>query len=219
MEKLLTLQEELTEAKVKLVAVSKTHGPEAILRLYREGQRDFGENRVQELLEKQPVLPADIRWHLIGHLQTNKVKYVVPFVHLIHAVDSPKLLFEIDRRAEAIGRVIPCLLQFKIAEEESKFGLSWEEATQLLEDPRFPELKHVLIAGVMGMGTLTDDEAQTRREFRTLKRYFDQLKSTFFPDSDTFRELSMGMSDDYHLAIEEGSTMVRIGSLLFGERE
>lgn len=212
------LLKEIREKGVQLVAVSKTHPSAAILSVYELGQRAFGENKAQELSAKQPTLPQDIAWHFIGHLQSNKIKYIAPFVHLIHAVDSLKLLEAIDKEALKNDRVIPCLLQFKIAQEESKYGLEYEEALDLLKDKSFAALKNVRLAGVMGMATYTDDEAQIRSEFRTLKRYFDQLKRDFFADDPGFCELSMGMSHDYHIAIEEGSTIVRIGSLIFGER-
>lgn len=202
----------------RLVAVSKTHTPEEIMALYEQGQRDFGENRVQELVSKQEVMPKDIRWHLIGHLQTNKVKYVAPFVHLIHSVDSMKLLMEIDKQAAKAGRVISCLLQMHIAEEETKFGLDRGELFELLSAPEFPDLRHVDILGLMGMATLTENEEQIRKEFRGLKALLEETKKKFFPAKANFRELSMGMSGDYRIALEEGSTMVRIGSLLFGPR-
>lgn len=210
--------QDLSPTGARLVAVSKTKPNEAILELYEKGQLDFGENRVQELLPKYEELPKDIRWHLIGHLQTNKVKYVVPFVHLIHSVDSYKVLKEINKESGKIDRVTNCLLQFKIAEEDTKYGLEWEEAVAMLQDPAYREMKYIRIRGVMGMATFTDDEGQVRREFRQLKRIFDQLKEQFFADREDFREISMGMSDDYPIALAEGSTMVRIGSLLFGAR-
>ncbi|HMQ49866.1 MAG TPA: YggS family pyridoxal phosphate-dependent enzyme [Saprospiraceae bacterium] len=212
------LLKELKEKGVQLVAVSKTHPPAAILGVYELGQRAFGENKAQELSAKQVALPQDIAWHFIGHLQTNKIKYIAPFVHLIHAVDSLKLLEAINKEAQRNNRIISCLLQIKIAQEESKYGLSYEEAEALLKDKTFSELENIRIAGVMGMATYTDDEAQIRSEFRTLKQYFDQLKRDFFFEDTAFCELSMGMSHDYRIAIEEGSTMVRIGSLIFGER-
>ncbi|MCB0632576.1 MAG: YggS family pyridoxal phosphate-dependent enzyme, partial [Lewinella sp.] len=187
--------------------------------LYDQGQRDFGENKVQELVDKQGQLPQDIRWHFIGHLQTNKVKYLTPFVHLIHAVDSIKVLKEIDKRAGHDGRCIDCLLQFHIAEEDTKFGLDLTEARELLQSEAYRSMENIRIAGVMGMATYTEDEAQVRREFGHLKAIFDALKAECFPDAMYFKEISMGMSSDYPLALEEGSTMVRIGSLLFGERE
>ncbi|MEM1124109.1 MAG: YggS family pyridoxal phosphate-dependent enzyme [Bacteroidota bacterium] len=209
---------ELVPTNTKLVAVSKTKPVSMIQAMYDEGQRIFGENRVQELVEKAQVLPEDIQWHQIGHLQTNKVKYIAPFVSLIHAVDSLKLLKEINKQAKKNDRVIPCLLQFHIAEESSKFGLDQAEAEDLLNSEVFKKMENVIIAGVMGMATFTDDEEQVKMEFRQLKKLFDHLKDTYFPNQADFREISMGMSGDYQLAVAEGSTMVRIGSLLFGAR-
>jgi len=205
-------------AQVKLVAVSKTKPAELLMEAYRHGQRAFGENKVQELVGKSEQLPKDIEWHFIGHLQTNKVKYIATFVHLIHGVDSFKLLKSIDTEAIKVGRIIPCLLQFYIAEEESKFGLSLEEATEILSSAEFKLLKNVQISGVMGMATYTDDEHQIKKEFANLKSIFEKLKSDYFAQSPDFKEISMGMSGDYLLAVEEGSTMVRIGSTVFGER-
>ncbi len=208
----------LDEKGVKLVAVSKTQPPERILELYEKGHRLFGENRVQELVPKYEALPKDIEWHLIGHLQTNKVKYIVPFVALIHSVDRFKLLRAIDKQAAKVGRTIDCLLQFHIAQEETKFGFHEAEAIAMLESEEFGALQHVRICGVMGMATFTDDRAQVRREFRSLRQIFERLKADYFADQPHFRELSMGMSGDWDIAVEEGSTMVRIGSLLFGPR-
>jgi len=205
-------------AQVQLVAVSKTKPAELLMEAYRHGQRAFGENKVQELVGKSEQLPKDIEWHFIGHLQTNKVKYIAPFVHLIHGVDSFKLLKSIDSEAKKVGRIIPCLLQFYIAEEESKFGLSLEEATEILSSAEFKLLKNVQISGVMGMATYTDDERQIKKEFANLKSIFGRLKSDYFAQNPDFKEISMGMSGDYLLAVEEGSTMVRIGSTIFGER-
>lgn len=212
------LLRELAAQNVTLVAVSKTHPPERILEIYRQGQRIFGENRAQEMLEKHAALPADIEWHLIGHLQTNKVKYIAPFVRMIHSVDSLKLLQEIDKQALKNNRVIECLLQFHIAQEETKFGLDEAEARELLSGDIFKQLKNIRICGVMGMATFTDDVTQVRSEFRRLKTIFDKLKKEFFPGDPNFREISMGMSGDWRIAVEEGSTMVRMGSLIFGER-
>ena len=214
--KLLT---QLGERGVTLVAVSKTHPPERILEVYRQGQRIFGENRPQEMLQKRAALPADIEWHLIGHLQTNKVKMVAPFVAMIHSVDSLKLLQEIDRQAARNNRVIDCLLQFHIAREETKFGLDETEARALVAGPEYRQLHNVRLCGVMGMATFTDDETRVRSEFRSLKNIFDRLKKEFFAESPHFRHISMGMSGDWPVAVEEGSTMVRIGSLIFGSRE
>lgn len=204
--------------QVQLVAVSKTKPNELILEAYQTGQRAFGENKVQELGRKFEELPKDIEWHYIGHLQTNKVKYIAPFVHLIHGVDSFKLLKTIDSEAEKANRIIPCLLQFHIAEEETKFGFSLEEVENILKSEEFKLLKNVQIAGVMGMATYTDDETQVRKEFAMLKSFFEKLKSGHFTETREFKEISMGMSGDYLIAVEEGSTMVRIGSTIFGER-
>ena len=199
---------------VKLIAVSKTRSNDEILELYNAGHKVFGENRVQELIEKQEVLPKDIQWHLIGHLQRNKVKYIAEFVHLIHSVESERLLKEINKQAKRFERVIPCLLQIKIAEEETKFGLDKEEAENILKTYR-EKFENVQIIGVMGMATFTDDMEQVRREFKSLKKVYDHFQTL---DGD-IQILSMGMSGDYELAIEEGSNMVRVGSAIFGERE
>lgn len=203
---------------VKLIAVSKTKPVSDIEEAWQWGQRAFGENKVQELVGKYEALPKDIEWHMIGHLQTNKVKYIVPFVKLIHGVDSGELLAKIDKEAGKIGRVVDCLLQFHIAEEETKFGLSEEEAVILLQSAAYREMKNVRVAGVMGMATFSDDQEQIHKEFRHLKEIFDRLKQRYFSGMDYFKELSMGMSEDYRIAVEEGSTMVRIGSSIFGER-
>lgn len=212
------LANELKSRNVALVAVSKTHPPERILELYRQGQHIFGENRVQELVEKYEALPKDIEWHLIGHLQTNKVRDIVSFVRLIHSVDSMKLLQEIDKQAKKAGRVIDCLLQFHIAEEETKFGLDEQEARDLLNSPEYRTLTSIRLCGVMGMASFTDDSDRVRAEFRHLRQIFQRLKTDFFAGAPWFREISMGMSGDWSIAVEEGSTMVRIGSLLFGHR-
>ena len=203
---------------IKLVAVSKTKPAEQIMEAYVSGQKIFGENKVQEMVGKYETLPKDIEWHFIGHLQTNKVKYIAPFVNLIHGVDSFKLLKTIDSEAKKTDRIIPCLLQFHIAEEESKFGLSMEEAQTMFNSEEFRHLHHVEISGVMGMATFTDDELQIRKEFACLKTYFEKLKVNYFSVNEQFKEISMGMSGDYLIAIDEGSTMVRIGSTIFGER-
>lgn len=203
---------------VKLVAVSKTKPEEEILEVYQAGQRLFGENKVQEMIPKYESLPKDIEWHLIGHLQTNKVKYIAPFVGMIHSVDSMKLLKTIDKESKKNNRVIPCLFQFHIAEEETKFGLSLNEVKEILESEIFSQLNHVEIRGVMGMATFTDDVEKVKREFRHLKQIFDHLKEVYFSDNSKFTEISMGMSDDYQIAIEEGSTMIRVGSAIFGSR-
>jgi pyridoxal phosphate enzyme (YggS family) len=204
--------------KVRLIAVSKTKPTELLLEAYKHGQRAFGENKVQEMVWKYEELPKDIEWHFIGHLQSNKIKYIAPFVHMIHGVDSFKLLKCIDLEAKKVGRIIPCLLQFYIAEEETKFGLSINEAIEMLNSQEYKLLGNIQISGVMGMATYTDDETQIQKEFACLKAYFDQLKSGYFADQPEFKEISMGMSGDYLIAIEEGSTMVRIGSTIFGER-
>jgi pyridoxal phosphate enzyme (YggS family) len=201
---------------VKLVAVSKRVPVAAIEELYRAGQRAFGENRVQELVEKHEALPGDIEWHVIGHLQTNKVKLVAPFVSLIHGVESLRLLETIDREGERNGRVIPCLLQFHIAAEESKFGLDLAGARALLESERYAGMRHVRVVGVMGMATFTRNEEQVRGEFSRLRELFEVLKRDYFAGDAGFKELSMGMSGDYPLAVEAGSTLVRVGSALFG---
>lgn len=203
---------------VSLVAVSKTKPAELLMEAYNHGQRAFGENKVQELAWKYEDLPKDIEWHYIGHLQTNKVKYIASFVHLIHGVDSFKLLKTIDSEAKKVGRTISCLLQFHIAEEETKFGLSMQEAEEILSSDEYKLLENVQVSGVMGMATYTDDENQVRKEFACLKTYFEKLKSNHFSDNELFKTISMGMSGDYLTAIEEGSTMVRIGSTIFGER-
>src|SRR5579871_535143 len=205
--------------KVQLVAVSKTKPVEDIRELYDLGQRDFGENYVQELIEKQPKLPGDIRWHFIGHLQSNKVKYIIPFVHLVHGVDSFKLLKEINKQAVKHGREVDCLLQVHIAEEERKFGFDEAELNALINTDfsELHELKNIRVCGLMGMASFSDDEHKVRNEYKKLKALFDkyaQLQTANFK----LQILSMGMSGDYNIAIEEGSTMVRIGSLLFGKR-
>ena len=204
---------------VSLVCVSKFHPENAILEAYNCGERIFGESRVQELLAKQTKLPADIQWHFIGHLQSNKIKLILPTVSLIHGVDSFNLLKEINSRALKAGRVVSCLLQVHIAREETKFGFSIEEIHQMLSGIEFGSLENVQINGLMGMATLTDDKEQIRAEFRTLKQLYDELKREYFQNNENFCELSMGMSDDYQIAIDEGSTMVRIGSSIFGMRE
>lgn len=202
-----------------LVAVSKTHPAALVREAYEAGQRDFGENKVQEMCDKQPQLPTDIRWHLIGHLQTNKVKYIAPFVHLIHAVDSLKLLQEINHRAAQNGRTIHCLLQIHIAQEETKFGLTEAEAMQLLENPALDDMHNVAIKGLMGMATFTDSEAQVAREFGGLNRFYERLKSEVRTPLWQPEILSMGMSGDYLIAQQHGSTIVRVGSAIFGQRD
>ena len=204
---------------VKLVCVSKFHPENAVMEAYKAGERIFGESRVQELMEKQPNLPADIQWHFIGHLQTNKIRYVVPFVSLIHGVDSFKVLREINKQAEIAGRVVHCLLQVHIADEETKFGFTAGELKEMLDSDEFSKLKNIEIDGLMGMATLTNDTSKIRHEFRSLKNLKDEIKQLYFVHNESFNELSMGMSDDYKIAIEEGSTMIRIGTSIFGTRE
>lgn len=215
------LQQILTDLKpynAQLVAVSKTKPADHILEIYEQGQRIFGENKALDLQEKYEALPKDIEWHFIGHLQTNKVKYIAPFVSLVHGVDSLKLLKEINKQAKKNERVIDCLLQFHIAEEQTKFGLDLETANELLNSSTFKIFQNIRLIGVMGMATFTKDKAQVEREFKILKGIFDALKAAFFKDNAVFKEISMGMSGDYKLAVEEGSTMVRVGSLIFGNR-
>ena len=201
---------------VTLVAVSKTKPPEMILEAYNYGQRIFGENRVQELTDKYEELPKDIEWHMIGHLQRNKVKYIAPFVQLIHGVDSFRLLTEINKQAEKCGRMQDVLLQFHIATESTKFGFDIREAEEMLNSPEFKEMKNINIRGVMGMATFTSDTRQVREEFHELKLIFEQLKSNYFGED--FNTISMGMSGDYEIAIEQGSNMIRVGSSIFGDR-
>ncbi len=206
-------------ASVKLIVVTKTHPVEMIKEAYSAGHRMFGENKVQELVQKEKLLPKDIQWHLIGHLQSNKVKEVAPFVNLIHSIDSMKLLKEVDKQGEKCKRVIDCLLQIYIASEESKFGLDFQEAYALLQSEEFKALYNVRIVGLMGMATNTDDSIQVRKEFKSLKVFFEKIKKEILP-SPNFQPtiLSMGMSSDYQMAVEEGSTMIRVGSAIFGNR-
>lgn len=217
-EQIKTLQASLPK-HVRLIAVSKTKPIEMLKEAYDFGMRDFGENKVQELQIKQPQLPSDIHWHQIGHLQTNKVKYIAPYVALIHGVDSLKLLNVIDKEGAKCHRVIPCLLQIHIADENTKFGFSFEEVDTLCNDAIFQSLQHVQISGLMGMATNTSDFRKVRQEFRSLKQFFDALQRNYFSNRPAFKELSMGMTHDYTIAVEEGSTMVRIGSAIFGERD
>ncbi len=203
---------------VEIVAVSKFHPDTDIREAYDAGQRVFGENRVQELTEKQEKLPKDIRWHFIGSLQRNKVKYIAPFIDMIHSLDSARLLREIEKQAAANDRIIPCLLQIHIAEEETKSGFSPDECLRFLDKGEWKDCRHVQLSGVMGMATYTDDEKQVRKEFRNLKALFDRVKTAHFAEDPAFKERSMGMSGDYPLAIEEGSTMIRVGTFIFGER-
>jgi len=205
-------------SQVTLVAVSKTHPASAIKEVYDAGCRHFGENKVQELVSKQQSLPNDINWHLIGHLQTNKVKFIVPFVHLIHSIDSIKLLLDVDKEAKKINRSVNCLLQCHIASEETKFGFSQEEILCQETIRSIHNLQHVTIRGVMGMASFTDDESTVRKEFGDLKAIYDHLKGTAF-NTPTFDTISMGMSGDYNIAIEKGSTMIRVGTTIFGTRD
>lgn len=201
-----------------LVAVSKFHPIENILEAYNSGQKVFGESRIQELVEKYPLLPKDIQWHFIGHLQSNKIKYIAPFISLIHGVDTFKLLREIDKEGKKINRVIPCLLQLHIAEEDSKFGFEENEIMDFFKSGEWIDLKNVKIKGLMGMATLTDNQDQIKKEFREINNLYKEIKKSWFPSDHSFSELSMGMSDDYLIAINEGSTLVRIGSAIFGSR-
>jgi pyridoxal phosphate enzyme (YggS family) len=203
---------------VKLVAVSKTKPNEDILEAYHAGHKIFGENKVKDLVQKYEQLPKDIEWHFIGHPQTNKVKYIAPLVSLIHGVDSLKLLKIIDNEAKKNKRQIECLLQFHIAEEETKFGLTLNEAREILGSNEFKSYKNVIVTGVMGMATYTDDREQIRNEFKMLNTIFNTLKNEYFSGVKKFGEISMGMSDDYQIAVEEGSTLIRVGSKIFGER-
>ncbi|GGG48266.1 YggS family pyridoxal phosphate-dependent enzyme [Hymenobacter glacieicola] len=212
------IQQDLSGTAARLVAVTKTHPVERLREAYEAGARLFGENRVQEMAAKQSELPADVQWHLIGHLQTNKVKYIAAFVHTIQSIDSLKLLLEVERQAARHNRVIEGLLQFHIAAEETKTGLSLPEAEEMLQSAEFRGLQHVRLTGVMGIATNTPDEDQLRREFRQLRGYFDKLKALYFPQDEAFREISMGMSSDYPLALREGSTLIRVGSAIFGSR-
>ena len=205
-------------AACTLIAVSKTQPVEKIREAYDSGHRHFGENRAQEMQSKYEALPKDIAWHMIGHLQSNKVKYIAPFVALIHSIDSVRLLEEVDRQAGRSNRTIQCLLQVHIAEEESKFGFSADEITALMASSFWHHARNVAVKGLMGMATFTDDQDQVRKEFRTLKALFEKLKSTSLPSAVVMETLSMGMSGDYRIAIEEGSTMVRVGTAIFGER-
>jgi pyridoxal phosphate enzyme (YggS family) len=213
-----SLKKETTEINVTLLAVSKTKTAADLQEAYDAGQRLFGENIVQELIEKHEQLPKDIEWHLIGHLQTNKVKYIAPFISMIQSVDSLKLLQEINKHAEKGKRVIDCLLQIYIADEETKFGLGFDEAIELLRSEDYAALKNIRIRGLMGIATNTDSEKQIKEEYYELKTFFDGIKVSFFRKEDSFDTLSMGMSSDYKLAIEQGSNMVRLGSTIFGGR-
>ena len=203
---------------VRLVAVSKYHPVEALQEAYDAGQRIFGESKVREMTQKYELLPKDIEWHFIGHLQTNKIKYMAPFVSMIHGVDSFKLLCEINKQAAKAGRIIPCLLQIHIAREETKFGFSPDECRDMLRQEGWKDLQHIRICGVMGMATNTDNEADIDQEFQTLAALFQEIKEIHFTQDPYFTEVSMGMSDDYPIAVKNGSTLVRVGSRIFGER-
>ena len=202
----------------RLVAVSKYHPAEAVRGAYDAGCRIFGESHVQELREKQQILPEDIEWHFIGHLQTNKVKYIAPFVSLIHAIDTPHLLREVEKQAAKCGRVIPCLLQLHVAQEETKFGFTPDECMEFLSEGEWRQMTHVRLSGIMCMATNTDDEEQIRGEFRRAHDFFLKAKEQFFADADSFCECSMGMSDDWKIAVSEGSTLIRVGTAIFGPR-
>jgi pyridoxal phosphate enzyme (YggS family) len=204
---------------VKLVAVSKFHGVDAIREAYGAGQRIFGESRMQEINRKQALLPVDIEWHFIGHLQTNKVKTIIPYIHTIHSVDSWKLLQEIEKQASANQKQVCCLLEIHIAQEEAKYGFSYDDCRQLLATCKWKEFKYAYIGGLMGMATNTGNNDLIRSEFKNLKQFFQEIKTSHFTDDNRFSEISMGMSDDYMAAIEEGSTMIRVGSSIFGRRE
>ena len=203
---------------VTLVAVSKTKPVSDVQEAYNAGQRVFGENHALEMRDKHEALPKDIQWHFIGHLQTNKIKYIIPFVTLIHSIDTANLLEAVNKEARKHDRIVNCLLQFHIAQEETKFGLDLSEARQLLESETFKQMENIRICGVMGMATFTDDEVEIRKEFKHLKDIFDTLKKDYFADQPQFKERSMGMSEDYPIAIEEGATLVRVGSKIFGPR-
>lgn len=217
-ENLIKIKKETDSLKVQLVAVSKTKSIDEIKEAYDTGQRDFGENQVQELMEKQAALPKDIRWHMIGHLQSNKVKYIAPFISLVHSVDSLKVLQEIDKQALKNDRVIDCLLQIHIADEDTKFGLDYDEVIELLRSEDYGLLKNIRVVGLMGIATNTDNEGMIKEEFYELKTLFNGIKASFFRKEETFKEISMGMSSDYKIAIEQGSTIVRLGSTIFGTR-
>ena len=217
-EQIVRLKHELPHG-VELLAISKYQPIDAIKEAYDAGQRMFGENHIQEMAAKAAILPKDIEWHFTGHVQTNKIKYMAPFVSLIHAVDSFRLLREIDKHAARNNRTIDCLLQIHIAQEETKYGLTKDECRQLLANEPWRELQHVRIVGLMAMGSNTDDTAQIRSEFHQIKQLFDELKECYFPDTPAFCQISEGMTDDYPIAIAEGSTIVRIGSMIFGERQ
>jgi PLP dependent protein len=202
----------------RLIAVSKTQPSDVVKLAYDAGQKIFGENKVQELVPKYEALPKDIEWHMIGHLQSNKVKYIAPFVHFIHGIDTPKLLEEVNKQGAKVQRIISCLLQVHIAQEETKFGFSETEILNLIGSPQVSQMKNVKVCGLMGMATFTEDKNQVRNEFKFLKMLFEKLKSFSLPENFSMKEISMGMSGDYKIAIEEGSTMVRVGTAIFGVR-
>ncbi len=212
------IKQELEQKKVELVAVSKTRSVDTIMNVYNQGQRIFGENRAQEMQAKAAELPSDIQWHFIGHLQTKKVKYIINDVHLIHSIDRVKLLEEVNKRAHAIDRVVDVLFQFYIATEEAKYGFNRDEIIDILQSNVLDEFQHVRLVGLMAMATFTGNEDQIRREFNQCSTLFQEIKTTYYPSNDDFHILSMGMSNDYKIAVEEGANMVRIGSLLFGAR-
>jgi pyridoxal phosphate enzyme (YggS family) len=215
---LLQIKNSFHSTECQLIAVSKTKPLSDLQAAYEAGIRDFGENKVQEIQAKQPDMPADTRWHMIGHLQSNKIKYIAPFIYLIHGVDSFKLLLEIDKQGKKIDRPIPVLLQIHIATEESKFGFDQLELEEMLRSPEFTNLTHVQIQGLMGMASFTENQEQIRTEFRGLKQLYEELRKRALPSFVNLHEVSMGMSGDYQIAQEEGSTMVRIGSAIFGAR-
>lgn len=211
------IKKEIPE-RTKLIAVSKYHPSEDILTAYESGHRIFGESKAQELVAKHEVLPKNIEWHFIGHLQRNKVKYIAPFIHTIHSIDSYKLLETVDREAKKNNRIIRCLLQIHIADEDTKYGFTFDDCREILNQDSWKELTNIKIVGLMGMATNTDVETEIRAEFNRIKLFFDELKQGHFADNTDFKELSIGMSDDYTIAVEEGSTYIRVGSKIFGER-
>ena len=217
-ENIAAFEHKLAGTTARLVVVTKTHPVERLREAYEAGARIFGENRVQEMAAKQPELPADVEWHQIGQLQTNKVKYLAPFVHTVESVDSLRLLAELDKQAARHERVIRGLLQFHIAQEETKTGLTLAEAEEILQSPQYQALRHVRLTGVMGIATNSPDETLVRGEFRQLRQHFEHLKATYFAADEEFREISMGMSADYAWALAEGSTLIRVGSAIFGSR-
>jgi len=209
------ISQEAQKYNAQLIVVSKTRANSAVEHIYNKGQKAFGENRVQELLDKKDVLPSDIQWHLIGHLQSNKVKYIAPFISMIQSIDSAKVWKEVHKEAKKNERVIPVLLQLKIAEEESKYGFDIDELKELLRDGKQEQWIHAKPVGLMGMATFTENQDQVRNEFKQLKRYFEEIKTEYFPRDLNFKEISMGMSGDYPVAMQEGSTMIRVGSAIF----